>query len=238
MFENLSEISTHQGLLPSALLENFFPIEKVESRIICEKTISEKNIEQSLDEPNVTSAKLCEINSSAGTSETAKLATLSYASVLSSGFEKSNKLPEPIDDMYGGIGYTVSKTLQQAKNDDRLVVGLSQAVKTLCNEPEDTLFCVLAQPKPGDSATHMQLILLEAYCYENGIYIIKVDSDGLTRVVGASKVESCVLIQRHKYDDAQPQLKLKFLELEERLIDHCEDYWDAQHQPVIRLPDE
>lgn len=141
--------------------------------------------------------------------------------------------------MYNGIGYTVSKALQQAKNDERLVVGLSQAVKTLSNEPEDTLFCVLAQPKPGDSATHMQVILLEAYCYENAIYTIKVDSlEKMSGIVGASKLESCALIQRHQYDDAQPQHKLKFLELEERLIDHCEDYWDAQHQPVIRLPDE
>lgn len=174
-----------------------------------------------------------------GILEAIKLATLSYANVLSSGFEKSNNLPITNDDMYSGIGYTVSKALQQAKNDERLVVGLSQAVKTLSNEPEDTIFCVLAQPKPGDSATHMQVILLEAYCYENGIYTIKVDSvEKMSRIAGASKLESCVLIQRHKYDDAQPQHKLKFLELEERLIDHCEDYWDAQHQPVIRLPDE
>lgn len=187
----------------------------------------------------MTSVAVCEINSTVGTSETTKLATLSYASVLSSGFKKSTKLPKPIDDMYGGIGYTVEKAMKQAKSDERLVVGLSQAVKTLSNEPEDTIFCVLAQPKPGDSATHMQVILLEAYCYENGIYTIKVDDpEKMSRIVGATKLESCVLIQRHKYDDVQPQHKLKFLELEERLIDHCEDYWDAQHQPVIRLPDE
>lgn len=180
-----------------------------------------------------------EVNSFFGTSAAIKLATLSYASVLSSGFEKSKKLPKPNNDMYSGIGYTVSKALQQAKHDERLVVGLSQAVKTLSNEPEDTIFCVLAQPKPGDSATHMQVILLEAYCYENGIYTIKVDSlEKMSCIADATKLESCVLIQRHKYDDAQPQHKLKFLELEERLIDHCEDYWDAQHQPVIRLPDE
>lgn len=195
--------------------------------------------EQPLGRGKVSSAAVCEINSSIGTLGTSKLATLSYANVLSSGFEKNNKLPTPIDDMHSGIGYTVSKALQQANNDERLVVGLSQAVKTLSNEPEDTIFCVLAQPKPGDSATHMQVILLEAYCYENGIYTIKVDDpEKLSRIAGATKLESCVLIQRNKYDDAQPQHKLKFLELEECLIDHCEDYWDAQHQPVIRLPDE
>lgn len=106
------------------------------------------------------------------------------------------------------------------------------------------MFCVLAQPKPGDSAAHMQLILLEAFCYENGIYTIKVDdAEKLSKLSGAQKVENCVLMQRfkhtnnHSVNTKQP-LKLKFFDLEEKLIDHCEDYWDTQHKPIIRLPDE
>lgn len=145
-----------------------------------------------------------------------------------------------IDKMSNGIGSITSKALQNAKQQDRLVVGISQAIKTLSNDPEDTMFCILAQPKPGDSAAHMQVILLEAFCYENGIYTIKVDdTEKLSTIVGASKLENCVLMQRykHKTDNNQP-LKLKFFDLEERLIDHCEDYWDSQHKPIIRLPDE
>lgn len=136
-----------------------------------------------------------------------------------------------------GIGYTVKKVLHQAKEEDRLVVGLSAAVKSLSVEPEDAVFCVLAQPKPGDSATHMQIILLEAYCYENGIYTIKVDDpEKMCKIVGTQKIESCILIQRFKHKETKEQPKLKIIDLEERLIDHCEEHWDAQ--PIIRLPDE
>lgn len=148
---------------------------------------------------------------------------------------------EPII-MTNGIGSICSTALRNAKQQDRLIVGLSQAIKTLSNDPEDTMFCILAQPQPGDSAAHMQVILLEAFCYENDIYTIKVDdTEKLSNIVGAPKLENCVLMQRFKHDvdntKNQP-LKLKFFDSEERLIDHCEDYWDTQHKPIIRLPDE
>lgn len=142
--------------------------------------------------------------------------------------------------MTHGIGSITTKALRNARQQDRLIVGLSQAIKTLSHDPEETMFCILAQPKPGDSAAHMQVILLEAFCYENGIYSIKVDDmEKLTNIVGAPKLENCVLVQRfkHKSNSKQP-LKLKFFDLEEKLIDHCEDYWDTQHKPIIRLPDE
>lgn len=143
--------------------------------------------------------------------------------------------------MINGIGYIASTALRQAQAEDRLVVGLSQAVKSLSNEPEDTMFCVLAQPRAGDSATHMQVILLQAYCYENGIYTIKIDEpEKLSRLVNSTTVESCVLIQRYKHENSPAEshkLKLR-IDLEDHLADHCEEYWDAQHLPVIRLPDE
>lgn len=173
---------------------------------------------------------------------------ISYASILKGSpkidpFSLPNKR-EPIeidiDKMTNGIGSITSKALRNAKQQDRLIVGLSQAIKTLSNDPEETMFCVLAQPKPGDSAGHMQSILLEAFCYENGIYCIKVDDmEKLSTCVGAPKLESCVLMQRYKHEsDSKQPLKLKIFDLEEKLSDHCEDYWDAQHKPIIRLPDE
>lgn len=162
--------------------------------------------------------------------------TLSSASSATSASNQNNIT----DKMTKGIGAICSNALRNANYQDRLIVGLTQAIKTLSNDPDDTMFCILAQPKPGDSAAHMQVILLEAFCYENAIYTIKVDdTEKLTSIVGATKLESCVLIQRykHKQNSNQP-IKLKFFDLEERLVDHCEDYWDAQHKPIIRLPDE
>lgn len=155
---------------------------------------------------------------------------LTYAKVLSTTGH-SYKSIELYDEMMNAIGYTVQSVLEKALDHDRVIVGLSEAVKALTRNPEDALFCVLAQPKRGDSATHMQEILLEAYCNENLIYVLKVDDpEKLSRTIGSMKIESCVLIQR--FDGEKP------FELEDRLVDHCEEYWNAQHQPIIRLPDE
>lgn len=167
-----------------------------------------------------------------------------HSAISSPSSDFDNKQTDIDITMTNGIGSICNTALRTAKNQDRLIVGLTQAIKTLSNDPEETMFCVLAQPKPGDSAAHMQLILLEAFCYENGIYTIMVDdAEKLSKLSGAQKVENCVLMQRFKHTNShsaskrQP-LKLKFFDLEEKLIDHCEDYWDTQHKPIIRLPDE
>lgn len=169
-----------------------------------------------------------------------------YATILKRSTPESSVEPNRTQPatMTNGIGSICDRALRNAKNQDRLIVGLTQAIKTLSNDPEETMFCVVAAPKPGDSAAHMQVILLEAFCYENGIYTIKVDdAEKLSTIVDAPKLENCVLIQRfqhnnsHKTSKPQP-LKLKFFDLEEKLIDYCEDYWDAPGKPIIRLPDE
>lgn len=145
--------------------------------------------------------------------------------------------------MTNGLGNLCRTALKNAKKQDRLVIGLTSAIKTLANDTDETMFCFLAQPKPGDSAAHMQTILLEAFCYENGIYTIKVDDmEKLASIVGAKADTTCVLMQRYQHDmnveGTKQPLKLKIFDLEERLIDHCEEYWDAQYKPTIRLPDD
>lgn len=144
--------------------------------------------------------------------------------------------------MTNGLGLLCRTALKHAKRLDRLIVGLAPAIKSLSNDPDDTMFCFLAQPKPGDSAAHMQTILLEAFCYEHGIYTINVDDrTKLAAIVGVKAGGSCVLIQRCKNGmeiGVKQSVGLKILDLEERLIDHCEDYWDARYKPTIRLPDD
>lgn len=133
------------------------------------------------------------------------------------------------------IGSTVRSALLLAMKENRLVLGLLDTVKTLANEPEDSLFCIMAQPEIGDSATHMHEVLLEAYCYENGIYIIKVDnSSKLCRIIGTAQMESCVLVQKSMSGDCETE---HYSDVEDSLIDHCEAHWDATIQPIIQLPE-
>jgi len=135
------------------------------------------------------------------------------------------------------IGSTVRSTLLLAMKENRLVLGLLDTIKTLAKAPEDSLFCIMAQPEEGDTATHMHEVLLEAYCYENGIYIIKVDnSSKLCRIIGTSEMESCMLVQKSMVTIGNCETE-HFSDVEDLLIDHCEAHWNAPMQPIIQLPE-
>lgn len=146
------------------------------------------------------------------------------------------------------IGGTVKCALERAQQENRVVIGLGSVIQALSDAQEDAVFCIMAPPKVGDSATHMHETLLEAFCYENDIYVIKVDSSKkLSRILGSSDMEFCALIQRPwtSDDDASSSnecqapattMQLNLTLSEEALIDHCEEFWDSPKQPVIGLP--
>lgn len=71
-------------------------------------------------------------------------------------------------------GQDLLLVLEVAQRESRVVIGVPAAVKYLSVAPEDSLFCLLAPPKQGDSAMHIQEVLLKAFCLENDIYIIEV----------------------------------------------------------------
>lgn len=72
------------------------------------------------------------------------------------------------------IGRAASDVLTQAKKECRLICGLLPAIAYLEKNPEDVLLCFLPETNPGDAATHMQTVLLQAFCYENYIPVIQV----------------------------------------------------------------
>lgn len=153
-------------------------------------------------------------------------------------------------DIKSDINVIVNRVLKEAQKENRLIIGLLAAVQTLSRSPEDALFCFLAQPDVGDSATHMHEVLLEAYCFEHDIYIIKVDSsEKLSRIMGSSQIEPCVLIQKTvggdlvtRNDtldsDQQSEDSSPLSEIDDILVDYCEQYWDKPTcQPIIELPE-
>lgn len=164
------------------------------------------------------------------------------------------------------IGRNVRCALKRAVYEKRVVVGVASAVKQLLNRStstdsdstdssssladsrssDDVVFCVLAPPAAGDSATHMQTILLEAFCYENDIYIIKVDSAAkLSKILGARTTQTCALIQRPWADDESVDSsgsestwdESQLTAAEAAMVDHCEEFWDVPQQPLVQLPD-
>lgn len=133
------------------------------------------------------------------------------------------------------VGLKIRAALWQAQVEKRVIIGLSAAVKSLSKTPDESLFCIMAQPNSGDSSTHMLEVLLEAYCYENDIYIIKVDStDKLSRILGTRVNESCVLIQKNIINNTLDAENLTSVEND--LVDFCEDVWDMPEKTDIILP--
>lgn len=134
------------------------------------------------------------------------------------------------------IGDTIQALLIEAQKENRLICGLNNASKYLkeTENPEHSLFFFVASSSVGDSLAHIQEVVLQSFCFENDIYIIKIDdSEKLTRIVGSEQNVSCALIQKYFQ-----QGRKKYSEMETRLIDHCEDFWDELVQPIIKLPDE
>ncbi|XP_058831625.1 growth arrest and DNA damage-inducible protein GADD45 alpha-like [Topomyia yanbarensis] len=145
--------------------------------------------------------------------------------------------PTPIMSKVGfktvGIGANVRSTLVAASADNRVVVGMTSSIRSLMEEPNKFVFCFMVAPKLNDSGAHMQEVLLEAFCFENDIYIIKVDSaEKLSRLLGSSCLESCALIKKCCSGGEEC-----FSRSENILIDYCEFYWDVPSKPVIKLPE-
>lgn len=114
-------------------------------------------------------------------------------------FEKMVQCDTVCDTMtVKSIGETVQSVLNIAISQKRITLGFSESIKLLSTTPEEAQFCFLAEPKRGDSATHMHEVLLQAFCYEHGIYIIKVDSGRkLAHILGTLNTdETCVLIRK------------------------------------------
>lgn len=142
------------------------------------------------------------------------------------------------------MGSFVKKALVQAKIEKRLVVGLSQIVKFLKQgHNEVPIICLMALPNLGDYATHMHKVLLQAYCLENGICIIQVDSKArLNRILNLEKSEeSCVLISVNASGDSDCEGSFldqdyQMTKFERKLVDYCEHHWNDVHA-TIRLPE-
>lgn len=133
-----------------------------------------------------------------------------------------------------GIGRTVKSALLRAQSESRVIVGLSAAINVLSKSPEGSLFCLMAVPKDGDSATHMHEVLLEAFCYENDIYVIKVDdATKLSRILGQESIESCCLVQKTWPGEMNEEQLSK---AENQLVDYCEAHWNAPQHPIVQLP--
>lgn len=147
-------------------------------------------------------------------------------------------------DMSNQMGNLVKKALVQAQIEKRLILGLSQVVKYLmegfCDIPT---ICLIAPPKQGDFATHMQEVLLNAYCLENNIYTLHLDcADKISRILKLPKVESCALIFANPAGDSDCEGSFldedyHLTKFEKMIVNYCDEHWDDPEFTTIRLPE-
>lgn len=145
-----------------------------------------------------------------------------------------DSISRPSVTMTKQIEHTVRLALLRASIEKRVIVGLSDAIRALSQTPNNSLICFLAESEREDSATNMNVTLLEAFCYENDIYVIKVDcAEKLCRILGVPGTHPCALIQKPMQTDTS---SMEYLTAAEHaLVDHCELHWDWPDQ-VLTLP--
>ncbi|KAF2880354.1 hypothetical protein ILUMI_25817 [Ignelater luminosus] len=141
------------------------------------------------------------------------------------------------------IGGEVRGVLTRARVERRLICGLLPAITFLEKCPDDALLCMLPQTRPGDAATHMQTVLLQAFCYENYIPVIQVDSSerlaefcGIPQMKGRSAECFCAIITRDPNNVLDPDEDPPLSPSEQTLADFYECTLEEYPRPIVHLP--
>lgn len=141
------------------------------------------------------------------------------------------------------IGGEVRGVLTRARVERRLICGLLPAITYLEQNPDDALLCLLPQTTQGDAAVHMQTVLLQAFCYENYIPVIQVDScERLAEFCGISDGKGrtaecfCAIITRDSTNTLDPDEDPPLSPSEQTLADFYECTLEEYPRPIIQLP--
>ncbi|RZC33464.1 uncharacterized protein BDFB_007828 [Asbolus verrucosus] len=142
------------------------------------------------------------------------------------------------------LGSAVQGVLTQAKQERRLICGLLPAIAHLEKTSEDVLLCVLPLTRPGDAATHMQTVLLQAFCYENYIPVIQVDSsEKLAQYCGLAADRKdkpaecpCAIITKDLDVAIEADQDPPLSPSEQELADFYECTLEEFPRPIVELP--
>ncbi|CAG9834600.1 unnamed protein product [Diabrotica balteata] len=132
--------------------------------------------------------------------------------------------------------------LTQARSNSRLICGLLPTIAHLETSPEDVIFCLLPQTRPGDASAHMQTVLLQAFCYENYIPVIQVDSsEKLADYCGETYSENqtnctCAIVTRDFSLPSTPEDEIPMSPTEKMLADFYDFTLEQSTRPIIELP--
>ncbi|XP_055036474.1 growth arrest and DNA damage-inducible protein GADD45 gamma [Misgurnus anguillicaudatus] len=131
-------------------------------------------------------------------------------------------------------GKSLSEALLSAKAEGRLTVGVYESAQIMNEDPDSVSFCVLATDDfECDIALQIHFTLIQAFCFDNDISIVRVnDLKRLRNLVGAKGQDAhCVLIT-NPADDSWEDPALEKLHL---FCEESRSYNDWV--PEITLPE-
>eukprot|EP00063_Salmo_salar_P009510 XP_013984345.1 PREDICTED: growth arrest and DNA damage-inducible protein GADD45 gamma-like [Salmo salar] len=85
------------------------------------------------------------------------------------------------------IGKSLKEALKSAQCEDHLTVGVYESAKIMNDDPDSVSFCVLATDAEWecDIALQIHFTLIQSYCFDNDISIVRVnDLQLLAEIVG------------------------------------------------------
>ncbi|XP_074641670.1 growth arrest and DNA damage-inducible protein GADD45 beta-like isoform X2 [Tubulanus polymorphus] len=86
------------------------------------------------------------------------------------------------------ISYSLRDLLLQARDQGRLIYGMYDSAKHMETDPDSVMLCILPESDLEDVTMHIHFTLIEAYCWENDIRLIKVDrTEKLVKLLGDKK---------------------------------------------------
>lgn len=74
------------------------------------------------------------------------------------------------------LGEVLVEVLKQALSQGRITYGVFECVDLLETCPEQVMLCVLPNVDASDLSINIQHKLIEAYCWENSVNVVKIDS--------------------------------------------------------------
>lgn len=102
------------------------------------------------------------------------------------------------------VAEAVKDVVDMAATDKRLVLGAMPSAEFLGEEADSVALCLLLENKSDDVLISIQHKLVEAYCWENDIPLLKVDSEDKVRKILSSHTDpnnnepddlSCILVK-------------------------------------------
>lgn len=128
------------------------------------------------------------------------------------------------------LSSSLQETLLDAKHEQRLTCGIYESAQLLQMSPESIMLCVLPEDQGDDIAVQIHFTLIRAFCLENDIAVVRVDSTAKIKTILADKDAvdvNCLLVELPEKRDLSAA--------EENLVDFGYATGDLSPLPVLSL---